>query len=119
MKIRYQADNDLDQRIIDAVIRLIPESQFQTAPEAGFHLGTSDPEVLRIAADDSRILVTHDLKTMPRYFGEFIEHSISPGVIIIRHEVAIRDAALWLQFFLEAGTPEDFVNTIRIVSQSF
>jgi len=28
MKIRYQADNDLDQRIIEAVIRLVPESEF-------------------------------------------------------------------------------------------
>lgn len=119
MKIRYQADNDLDQRIIDAVIRLTPESQFKTAPEAGFHTGTFDSEVLRIAADDCHILVSHDLKTLPRYFGEFIEHSISPGVIIIRQEVAIREAALWLKFFQEAGTSDDFVNTIRIVSQSF
>jgi predicted nuclease of predicted toxin-antitoxin system len=119
MKIRYQADNDLDRRIIDAMMRLVPESQFKTAPEAGFHTGTPDSEVLRIAAEDDRILVTHDLKTMPRHFGEFIEHSISPGVIIIRQEVAIREAALWLQFFQEAGTPDDFVNTIRIVSQPF
>jgi hypothetical protein len=38
---------------------------------------------------------------------------------IIRQEVAIRDAALWLQFFHEVGTPEDFINTIRIVSLPF
>jgi hypothetical protein len=43
----------------------------------------------------------------------------SPGVIIIRQEVTIRDAALWLQFFLEVGKPEDFANTIRIISQPF
>jgi len=119
MKIRYQADNDLDQRIIDAVMRLLPESQFKTAPEAGFHTGTSDSEILRIAADDDRVLVSHDLKTLPWHFGEFIEQSISPGVIIIRQEVTIRDAALWLQFFLEAGSRDDFLNTIRIVSRPF
>ena len=113
MKIRYQADNDLDRRIIDGVMRLVPESQFKTAPEAGFDAGTAD------SAEDDRILVTHDLKTTPRHFGEFIAHTISPGVIIIRQEVAIREAALWLQFFQEAGTPGDFVNTIRIVSQPF
>jgi len=82
-------------------------------------LGTSDIEVLRIAADYGRVLVSHDLRTMPRYFGKFIKHRISPGAIIIRQEVAIRDAALWLRFFLEAGMPEDFVNTIRIVSHPF
>ena len=119
MKIRYQADNDLDQRIIDAVMRLVPDSQFKTAPEAGFHTRTSDSEVLRITAEDGRILVSHDLRTLPRHFGEFTDHSMSPGVIIIRPEVAIRDASLWLQFFQEPGTPDDFINTIRIVSRPF
>lgn len=119
MKIRHQADNDLDQRIVDAVTRLIRESDFKTASEAGFHTGMSDPEILRIAATDSRILVSHDLRTMPRHFGELIERSSSPGVIVIRLEVAIRDAALWLRFFWEVGAPEDFHNTIRIVSQPF
>jgi len=119
MKIRYQSDNDLDQRIIDAVTRAAPESDFKTAPESGFHVGTPDPEILRIAAAGDRILVSHDLRTLPQHFGEFIGQSISPGVIIIRQEVAIRDAALWLQFFWEVGTPEDFENTLRIVSQPF
>jgi len=62
---------------------------------------------------------SHDLKTLPQHFGKFIERNTSPEVIIIRQEVAIRDAALWLQFFHEVGTPEDFVNTIRITSLPF
>lgn len=56
MKIRYQADNDFDQRIIDAMTRLALECDFKTAPEAGHHTGTPDPEVLRIAAEDDRVL---------------------------------------------------------------
>lgn len=119
MKIRYQADNDLDQRIIDAVARLVPKIDFKTAPEASFHMGTSDPEILRLVAEDRRILVSHDLKTLPQHFGEFIQQCVSPGVIIIRQEVTIRDAALWLQFFWEAGAQEDFQNIIRIVSRPF
>src|SRR5262245_60953910 len=99
MKIRYQADNDVDQRIIDAVTRLVPEIEFKTSPEAGFPSGTLDPDILRIAAEDNRVLISHELKTMPQHFGEFIKQSESPGVVIIRQEVAIRDAALWLQFF--------------------
>jgi predicted nuclease of predicted toxin-antitoxin system len=119
MKIRFQADNDLDQRIIAAVMRVEPKSDFKTAPEAGLHTGTPDPEVLRIAAADNRVLVSHDLKTLPLHFGAFIEHSHSPDVIIIRQDVTIRDATLWLQYFYTVGTPEDFGNTIRIVSQPF
>ena len=119
MKIRFQADNDLDRRIIDAVIRLAPGCDFKTAPEAGFHTGTLDVKVLQIAAADNRVLISHDLKTMPTHFGRFIERHSSPGVVVIRQEIAIRDAALWLQFFYDAGTSEDFVNSIRIVSAPF
>jgi predicted nuclease of predicted toxin-antitoxin system len=119
MKIRYQADNDLDKRIIDSVTRLIPDADFKTSPEAGFHTGTLDPDILRIAAEDNRILVSHDLKTLPHHFGRFIDQNSSPGVIIIRQEVEIRDASLWLQFFWEVGEQEDFKDTIRIISQPF
>src|SRR4030095_3720086 len=99
MKIRYQADNDLDQRIVDAVARLVPQIEFKTAPEAGFHTGTLDPEVLLSAADDTRIVISHDLKTMQQHIGVFIKQHSSPEVVIIRQEVAIRDAALCLQYF--------------------
>ena len=74
MKIRFQADNDVDQRIIDAVMRLLPDCDFKTAPEVGFHTGTPDPEVLRIAAKDNRVLISHDLKTLPQHFGIFLSH---------------------------------------------
>ena len=119
MSIRLQADNDLDQRIIDALRRLVPECEFKSAPEAGFHLGTLDPEVLRRTAADDRVLVSHDLKTLPRHFGEFIQQHHSPGVIIIRQEVAISEAARWLQYFHAAGHPADFRDTIYIVSRPF
>ena len=49
MTIRFQADNDLDQRIVIATRRLEPLIDFQTAPEAGLH-GRTDPEVLTQAA---------------------------------------------------------------------
>jgi hypothetical protein len=34
--------------------------------------GKDDPEVLGIAANEGRILVSHDLRTMPGHFAEFI-----------------------------------------------
>lgn len=46
MKIKFQADNDLDEDILRAVKRLQPAIDFQRAPELGLHTGTDDPEVL-------------------------------------------------------------------------
>ncbi len=37
----------LPSPLIDAVTRLVPEIEFKTSPEAGFHSGTLDPDILR------------------------------------------------------------------------
>jgi hypothetical protein len=40
--------------------------------------------VLNLAAREGRILVTQDIRTMPRHFAAFLERgSHSPGVILI------------------------------------
>jgi hypothetical protein len=71
MKVRFQADADLNQIILLATVRREPAVDFQTAPAAGLS-GVADPEVLARAAKDSPVLVTHDRKTMSRHFSEFI-----------------------------------------------
>lgn len=57
MSVWFQADNDLDGRIIAATKRLDPEIDFRTAPSLGLHLGTGDEQVLALAAADGRVLV--------------------------------------------------------------
>lgn len=82
MKVRYQADADLNEDIVAGVQRRAPEIDFQTAGEAELE-NLSDPEVLALAAQEGRILVTHDRRTMPTHFGQFIEKHKSPGLLII------------------------------------
>ena len=56
MKVRFQADADLNRHIITAVKRREPRVDFQTAQEAGL-TGWDDLEVLAFAASEGRILV--------------------------------------------------------------
>ena len=72
MKIRFQADADLNQKIVLATLRHEPALEFQTATEAGL-LGLADPKVYRI-------LVTHDGRTIPHHFADFLQRNDSPGV---------------------------------------
>jgi hypothetical protein len=67
VKVRFQADNDLDQRIVVATLRLDPSIDFQTAPAAGLHR-LPDAEVLAFAARAGRAFVSHDRRTMPAHF---------------------------------------------------
>lgn len=71
MKVRLQADADLNQRIVTGLRRLEPAVDFQTAASAALE-GKLDPEILAFCADSGRLLVTHDQRTMPHHFGEFI-----------------------------------------------
>lgn len=82
MKIRFQADADLNQIILHATIRREPAIDFQSAVIAGLsYLG--DTEVLTIAARQGRVLVIHDKKTMPRHFARYIITNPSPGLLVI------------------------------------
>jgi predicted nuclease of predicted toxin-antitoxin system len=55
---------------------------FRSATQAGLE-GIKDSDVLAIAAQDGRVLVTHDRKTMPTEFGQFIASQTSSDVLIL------------------------------------
>ena len=111
MTLRFQADNDLDQRIVLATRRLDPAIDFQIAPEMGLH-GLADPEVLALAVQQGRLLVTHDRRTMPGHFETFIATQTSPGLIIVARTLPIGQAAVWLHLLWAASDAEEYVNTI-------
>ncbi len=113
MKIKYQADNDLDEDIIEAVANLNPAIDFQTATAVGLHLGFPDDQVLAIAAAEGRLLVSHDRRTMPLHFAQFIVNQSSPGVFIVSRKLSIGEAADWLLLIWEASEAEEYVNTIH------
>ena len=71
MPVRFQADADLNQILVAALLRRFSEVDFRTATAGGL-AGLSDLEVLAVAARDGRVLVTHDSSTMPTHFAEFI-----------------------------------------------
>lgn len=77
MKIRFQADADLRQPIVKGVKRRESAIDFRTANEAGLE-GLADQAVLKIAADDGRLLVSHDVSTMPENFAIFTRNREQP-----------------------------------------
>src|SRR5215471_12094833 len=88
MRIRFQADADLDGRILRGLRRVGPEVDIQSAAAAGL-VALEDSEVLRLAAEAGRVLISQDRSTMPGHFQRFISRSQSPGVILLRAGVPI------------------------------
>ena len=91
MKTRFQADADLHLPIIKGLKRREPSIDFMTANEAGLS-GMDDWDVLSLAASHGRVLVSHDVSTLPEVFSRFIKEQTSPGVILISQELSYRQA---------------------------
>jgi len=111
MKVSFQADNDLDQKIVAALLRIEPTVDFQTAVELNLH-GLDDLSVLALAAFEKRILVSHDQSTMPIHFAEFISESASAGVLIAPQTLTLDIVVEELLIIWSASEADEWINRI-------
>jgi len=114
MRPRFQADADFNHKIVVGLRRREPAVDILGAHEGGV-IGVPDPEVLTIAAESSRILVSHDRKTMPGYFTRFREARSSPGVIIVSQDLDIGAAIEDLLLIWAATEAEEWAGRIGFV----
>src|ERR1700732_177884 len=107
MRVRFQADADLDGRILRGLRRTAPEIDIRTSGDAGL-AGLGDPEVLRIAADAGRILVSQDRRTMPAHFARFSVGVQSPGLILLRDATPVATAIEEIALIWSASEAEEW-----------
>jgi len=70
VKARFLADADLNTAIISGVLRREPTIDFLGAQAAGLRK-MKDSEVLELAGAQQRVLISHDVGTMPAHFRAF------------------------------------------------
>jgi hypothetical protein len=112
LRVRFLADANLDQDIVSRVLRREPEVDFEL-PQGIIPPGMKDPEVLDVAASLGRILATHDVRTMPRHFGEFITAKECPGLILIPSSMPIRMAIEEILLIWRVTEAEEWINLFR------
>jgi hypothetical protein len=74
-----------------------------------------DLEVLALAAKEGRVLVTHDWKSMPVHFSEFIAQQSSPGLIVIPQSLWIASAVDDLILIWSATEAKEWVDRITVL----
>jgi len=87
--------------------RVAPEIDIRSAADAGLD-GLADPEVLQIAADTGRVLVSQDRRTMPLHFARFTVAAPSPGVVLLREAIPIATAIEELILIASASEAEEW-----------
>ncbi len=114
MTPRFQADEDFNQKIVRGPRRREPALDIRDAHEGGV-IGVADSEVLRLAAESGRILISHDRKTMPGHLARFIESHSSPGVVIVSQDLDIGPAIDDLLIIWAASDADEWRNQLGFV----
>jgi hypothetical protein len=110
-QVRFLADANLDQNIVAGVVRREARIDFEL-PQRLIPEGMQDPQVLGVAASLGRILVTHDVRTMPRHFEDFIAGSESAGVIRPR-SMPIAQAIEEIVLIWQVSEADEWRNLLR------
>jgi len=78
--------------------------------------GVQDPDVLERAANERRILVTHDRRTMSGHFRACLESGLpSPGVLIVPQFAPIGPVVEAIVLIWPASEPEEWRDQIHHV----
>ncbi|HXP88302.1 MAG TPA: DUF5615 family PIN-like protein [Bryobacteraceae bacterium] len=101
----------MNAKIVAGLRRREPSLEFQSAKAANL-LGRPDLDVLAIAAQSGRILVSHDRETMPAHFGRFVRTSQSAGLLIVSQSLDLRQAIEQLLLVWAASEAEEWTNTV-------
>jgi len=103
--LRLAADENFNNDIVRGLLRRKPDLDIVRVQDAGLS-GANDPTILEWAAQEGRVLLTHDVSTLTRYADERVEAGKPmPGVFEVSRKVpigvAIEDILLIAECSLE------------------
>lgn len=104
--LRLATDENFNNDIVRGLWRRKPDVDIVRVQDVGLS-GADDPTILKWAAQEGRVLLTHDVTTITRYAYEHVQAGKGmPGVFEVSREVhigvAIEDILLIAECSLEA-----------------
>ncbi len=100
-------DENLDGNIVRGLLRRVAGLDMVRVQEMGLS-GVDDPTILAWAAEQGRVLVTHDVETVTRFAYERVEAGLPmPGVIEVVSSASIGQAIEELALIVECSDDGD------------
>ena len=110
--MKFLADENFGSAILRGLLRRNPDIDIIRVQDHGL-ANTDDPIILEWAANQDRIVLTHDLRTMPDFAYERIARQQKmPGVIAMRQDIHIGTAINDILLIIECMTAEELENGI-------
>jgi hypothetical protein len=105
--LRLLSDQNFNGRILRGLRRRIPDLDVVRAPDVGL-ASADDQDLLAWAAAENRILVTHDINTVPGFAYERVRTGLSmQGVFLVPKSMSIGQAIDDLELAVKAQTLDD------------
>ena len=106
--LRLLSDENFDNNLVRNLRQKMPELDLVRVQDEGL-IQTDDPIILEWAANQHRIVLTHDLKTMPDYAYERIKNNLPmPGVFAIPDKASSTEVMDSLLMILQASDIDDW-----------
>ncbi len=113
--MRFATDENFDGRILQGLRARLRELDIVRIQDTEMYKSPDD-KLLKWLADEGRILLTHDVRTMPRFVYERVRAGQSvPGVIEVHKDTPIGVAIDELEVAIGAGTSEDFESQVKYI----
>lgn len=111
--MRFATDENFNGKVLDGLCTRLPDIDIVRIQDTELY-SAPDPDVLAWAAQEGRILLTHDVQTLVNDAYNRVKARLPmPGVIRVSTTISIGEAIDDLEIMIGAGQPPDFENQVR------
>lgn len=108
-------DQNFNHRILRGLSRRIPNLDFVTTQILDKQEEV-DPQLLNLAFDENRVIVTHDKKTFPKYaYDKIMKGENISGVLIVPKTMAIGEAIDELEIIILCSSENEYENRVEFL----
>jgi len=110
---RWLVDEDFDNDILRGVLRRKPDLDVVRAQDVGLG-GMADPHILEWAAQEGRIVLTHDVSTMTAHAYVRVDQGLPmPGVFAVSQSLPIGQVIADVLLLAECGLEGEWAGQVR------
>lgn len=110
--LRFLSDENFNGDVVRGLFLRQPKIDLVRVQDVGLQ-EASDPEILSWAADNERILLTHDRATMPDFaYQRLIEGVPMLGMFVLNDRMPNRQAIDELLLLNECTEPSEWINIV-------
>ena len=111
--LRLAADENFNNRIVRGLLHQKPDIDIVRIQDIGLS-GADDPTVLEWAAQENRVLLTHDVRTITQYAYERVDAGqLMPGVFEVSPDMSIGRAIEDILLLAEYSLDDEWQGQVR------